>query len=123
MDGVGRAARFNTPRGIAVDGGGTVYVADTFNHAIRTIAPDGTVRTLAGLAGVTGDADGIGNAARFFAPAAVAVDGGGAVYVADSGNQIIGRILGGGVVTTLAGTSGAFGSADGSGQRRPFLRS
>ena len=73
-DGTGSAARFNSPRGIAVDSAGTVYVADTNNHTIRQITPAGVVTTLAGLPGSSGTADGTGTAARFNQPRGIAVD-------------------------------------------------
>src|SRR5471032_1340058 len=78
-DGVGSDARFNAPQGIAVDVNGVLYVADTENHVIRKITPDGTVTTLAGTAGLSGGADGAGSAARFNFPASVTVDGSGNV--------------------------------------------
>src|SRR5947207_10841890 len=51
LDEAGNAARFVGPFGVAVDGAGSVYVADSFNHAIRKVTPDGVVTTLAGRAG------------------------------------------------------------------------
>jgi sugar lactone lactonase YvrE len=112
-DGLGPAAQFNLPHGVAVDASGVLYVADTFNHAIRKITPTGHVTTLAGLAGHKGHADGTGAAARFFHPAAVAVDAQGALYVADNGNETIRKITPTGVVTTVAGSAGHGGYADG----------
>jgi len=120
-DGAGSAARFFCPSGVAVDSSCTVYVADTGNHTIRKISPQGAVTTLAGLAGSEGSADGIGSAARFNAPAAVAVDAAGIVYVADTDNFTIRRISPEGVVTTLAGLAGSFGGADGSGTSARFV--
>src|SRR5213593_3736548 len=73
-DGTGSAARFNNPRGVAVDSVGNVYVADTSNATIRKVTPAGAVTTLAGLAGSGGSADGTGSAARFLDPSGVAVD-------------------------------------------------
>src|SRR5258708_4857856 len=84
-DGTGSAARFNYPSGVATDSSGNVYVADAVNQTIRKITPAGVVTTLAGLAGITGSADGTGSAARFFYPFGVATDSAGNVYVADSG--------------------------------------
>ena len=101
-DGTGSAARFNTPWGVAVDGAGTVYVADALNHSIRRITPSGTVSTFAGLAGSPGFVNASGNDARFSSPAGVAVDGTGTLYVADSGNHAIRKITPAGLVSTLA---------------------
>ena len=118
-DGTGAAARFNLPHGVAVDGSGNSYVADTVNNTIRKITPGGVVTTLAGSAGLTGGSDGSGSGARFDNPQGVAVDGSGNVYVADSNNYAIREITPGGVVTTLAG--GHFGSSDGTGSAAMFL--
>ena len=117
-DGLGGAAAFNTPSGIAIDGRGNVYVADTGNHAIRKIAPDGTVTTLAG-SGTAGFADGQGAQAQFNGPVGVAVDTQGVVYVADTYNDRIRRIAPDGSVSTLAG-SGRPGFADGLGGLAQF---
>lgn len=120
-DGTGSAARFNYPRGVAVDGTGDVYVADTINNTIRKVTPAGVVTTLAGLAGTIGSADGKGNDARFFSPQGLAVDSAGNVYVADTGsvlhshNYTIRKVTPAGVVTTLAGLAGHSGSVDGTG--------
>jgi sugar lactone lactonase YvrE len=117
-DGTGATAAFNTPSGIALDAQGNVYVADTGNHAIRKIARDGTVSTLAG-SGIAGYADGQGAQAQFNGPVGVAVDEGGVVYVADTYNDRIRRIAPDGSVSTLAG-SGRPGFADGIGMTAQF---
>lgn len=101
-DGAATAAAFHTPSALALDRFGNLYVADTGNHAIRKIAPDGSVTTLAGD-GQPGDADGKGAAARFHAPVGLAVDKHGNVFVADTYNDRIRRITSEGVVTTIAG--------------------
>jgi hypothetical protein len=121
-DGTGSAARFNYPRGVAVDTAGNVYVADTSNNTIRKVTPTGVVTTLAGKAGQTLESvDGIGSAARFYSPNGVASDSDGNVYVADTGNYTIRKITPAGVVTTLAGTAGSYGTTDGTGQMARFM--
>ena len=119
-DATGAAARFDTPFGVAVDGSGTVYVADTTNHTIRKITSAGVVTTLAGTAGTSGSTNATGTAATFNRPRGVAADGSGNIYVADTDNHIIRKITSGGVVTTFAGTAGNPGSTDGSGAAARF---
>ncbi len=117
-DGQGSAARFNTPSGIALDAQGNLYVADTGNHAIRKISPQGAVSTLAGD-GTPGFADGAGALARFNGPMGVAVASDGRVYVADTWNDRIRVIATDGTVTTLAG-GGSPGWEDGRGASARF---
>lgn len=102
-DGVGAAARFNRPEGVAVDARGNVYVADSLNYTVRVITPAGAVTTLAGQAGAWGRQDGVGAAARFAFPRGLALDANGAVYVADS--HAIRKVAPGGAVTTFLSTS------------------
>jgi sugar lactone lactonase YvrE len=120
-DGTGAAARFNYPQGVTADGSGNVYVADSNNFTIRKITPAGVVTTLAGAAGASGSVDGAGAAARFNRPSGLAVDGSGNVYVADTYNHTIRKITPAGVVSTLAGTALAYGSADGTGAAARFF--
>jgi sugar lactone lactonase YvrE len=120
-DGTGGGALFNSPYGVAVDGSGTVYVADYGNATIRKITAGGVVTTLAGKAQFTGNGDGTGSAARFANPAGIAVDGAGNLYVADTFNCVIRRVTPAGVVTTLAGSpTTASGSKDGTGNTASF---
>jgi Protein kinase domain/SMP-30/Gluconolactonase/LRE-like region/NHL repeat len=119
-DGVGADARFSdNEKGIAVDGAGNIYVADTLNHMIRKLTPDGVVTTLAGSL-VAGSADGPGTSAGFAKPCGLAVDAKGVLYVADAGNHTIRKITPDGAVSTLAGTAGVAGSADGPCSRALF---
>jgi hypothetical protein len=106
-DATGAAARFNRPNGLALDGA-NLYVADQGNSTIRRIVlASGVVTTPAGSAGMIGSSDGTGAAARFFNPHALAADGNGNLYVADTLNHTIRKmVLATGAVSTVAGTAG-----------------
>jgi sugar lactone lactonase YvrE len=120
-DGTNGSALFSQPQGLAVDGAGNLYVADTGNYTIRKITPAGVVTTLAGSAGTSGTNDGTGSSARFYEPEGVAVTSDGSlIYVADTWNHTIRQITPGGVVTTLAGTAGSSGTNDGTGGSAQF---
>jgi sugar lactone lactonase YvrE len=120
-DGTGSAAIFNAPRGVAVDGAGNVYVADTANDTIRRVTPAGAVTTVAGAAGNAGTMDATGGAARFNAPTGVAVGADGTLYVCDAGNATIRRVYPTGAVSTLAGSQGgAYIGASGIGPAARF---
>jgi sugar lactone lactonase YvrE len=88
-DGPGAVARFVQPAGLAVDSAGNVFVADMGSHTIRKITPAGVVSTVGGLAGTRGATDGLTGSALFSAPAAIAVDSAGNLYVADQDNHTI----------------------------------
>jgi hypothetical protein len=120
VNGTGGAARFNFPRGGAVDSQGNVYVADSNSHTVRKVTTNGVVTTLAGLAGTPGSVNGTGSGARFNYPNGVAVDTAGNVYLADQFNSTIRKITPGGAVTTLAGLAGTTGSDDGTGSGARF---
>lgn len=119
-DGKGTAAKFDTPRAVALDKNGNVYVADEGNHLIRKIEPDGTVTTLAG-SGTVGFAEGKGTAAAFHTPRGVAVGPEGNVYVADFGNHRIRLITPDGTVSTYAG-DGKAGFSDGQLDKARFTK-
>jgi len=119
-DGIGRAAQFNGPDGVAVDSKGNLFVADFWNNTVRKVAPDGTVSTYAGMAGASGFTDGTAGAAQFFSPSGVAVDAYGNLYVTDNGNNTIREVTIDGVVMTLGGFPGQSGMADGMGDVARF---
>ncbi|HEY4327088.1 MAG TPA: cadherin-like beta sandwich domain-containing protein [Mucilaginibacter sp.] len=104
--------------GLTIDPSGNLYASNLTNNLILKISPAGVVTTLAG-SGVAGATNGTGTAASFNAPAGLAIDASGNVYVADQQNNLIRKITSAGVVTTLAG-SGTAGSANGTGTAASF---
>ncbi|GAB3510321.1 hypothetical protein GCM10027341_48610 [Spirosoma knui] len=108
------AALLNTPRGVAVDGAGNIYIAEVNNHRIRKVtASTGVISTVAGngLAGFAGDGS-AATSARLNLPFGVAVDGVGNIYIADSENSCIRKVtVATGVISTVAGTGGRAGAA------------
>jgi RHS repeat-associated protein len=116
QNGASAQARFNAPRGVAVDAHGNIYVADTGNAAVRFISPAGEVRTAAGD-GTVGLGDSPG--ARFDGIAGVAADGERIyVYLADTGNHRIRRLDATDSVITIAGAGRGF--ADGAASQARF---
>jgi len=117
-NGIGTAAKFYHPCGVAVDVNGNIIVADRGNSRIRKITPAGVVTTIAGD-GTFGFADGTGTAAKFSGPDGVDIDAAGNIFVADYNNHRIRKISTAGVVTTIAG-SGLEGYADGAAATAKF---
>jgi len=106
QDGPGPEAEFFAPSGLALDAQGNLYVADTDNDLIRKVGPDGTTSTLAGTEdpGFQDGPGGLEGSAMFNAPAALAVDAAGNIYVTDIGNDAIRKVAPDGFTTTIAGT-------------------
>jgi sugar lactone lactonase YvrE len=107
------SAKLNAPQGIAVDGVGSLFIADRGNNVIRKVA-GGTITTFAGtgVQGFSGD-EGAATSAKLSLPVGVALDGDGNLFVADMGNSRIRRIdAASGIITTVAGT-GVPGFGDG----------
>ncbi len=111
-NGAALAARFSQPHGLAVDGAGNVFIADTFSHCIRRLDGGGQVTTWAGT-GAEGVDNGARASATFRNPVGLALDAAGDLYVADQGNHCIRRIKLDGTVETFAGEAGTAGFADG----------
>ena len=111
----GKLAKFCAPRDIAIDKSGNIYVADTYNHAIRKIFKGGEVITIAGN-GVAGNATNVQASkytATFSNPVCVSVDPSGNIYVIDGTNNFIKKITPNGWVYRFSG-SGASGRSLGS---------
>lgn len=135
-DGSASQARFAEPSGIAIDGAGKIMVADGVNSLVRAVDPDlaqngsnQAVTTLAGT-GLRGLTDGAGNVARFFTPRGLAVSNSSAIIVADSGNQVLRRILLPPIILAINPPSGRVGDTvtingarfDGRGPERNVVR-
>lgn len=104
----GNLARFCNPQDVAVDEWDNVYVADTGNSTVRMISPNGTVSTLAGLAGQCASQDGSPGVSRLCSPSGIDLEGND-LYVADPGNATIRRINLDNVTSTVAGVAGRQG--------------
>jgi serine/threonine-protein kinase len=115
-DGLASLARFNSPEGVALDGSGNLYIADTSNHRLRKVTPAGFVTTFAG-SGAASSVDGTGSQASFNSPRSVVIDASSVIYVGTASN--IRKVTPVGVVTTLAGASVA-SYADGGGSNARF---
>ena len=98
-------ARLNRPHGVAIDGSGNIYIADTENHLVRRVDGSGTITTFAGTGdeGYSGDG-GAATDAQLDEPHAVAIDPTGNVFVADTRNRTVRRVDPAGIITTVAGT-------------------
>lgn len=119
-DGIGTAAKFSLPEGVALYGG-NLYVGDTNTYTLRRVDPaTGTVTTIAGSTGQMFTTDGIGTAAGFRQISDVVSDGFGALYISD-GTAIRKMVLATGQVSTIAGDpANSAGSADGTGTAARF---
>ena len=111
--GAATSARLANPAGLAVDAWGNLYIADQFNLRIRKVDTNGIITTVAGngSAAFSGDGGAAVNAGLYY-PAAVAVNGGGYLYIADN-NQRIRKVDTNGIITTVAGNGIAAFSGDG----------
>ncbi|HKS95063.1 MAG TPA: hypothetical protein VJV74_02900 [Terriglobia bacterium] len=113
-EGPAAVASLARPGGVAVDGFGNVFIADTGNNRIRRVDPGGTITTVAGsgVAGFSGD-DGLALSAELNGPTGIAVDADGDLYIADRANNCIRKVGPSGTITTVAGTGRSGFGGDG----------
>jgi len=103
--GAANAAQVNFPMAIARSAAGTLYIADTFNVRIRSVQPDGVIRTIAGTGTLGFSGDGAAAASALISsPYGVAVDGAGNLYFSDSRNNMVRKVGTNGTITRIAGT-------------------
>jgi sugar lactone lactonase YvrE len=112
--GPARLAQLNQPSACALDSAGDLFIADTLNHRIRRVAPNGNIATVAGTgtAGFGGD-EGPATSAALDTPRGVAVDDAGDIFIADTGNQRIRLVTPDGAIHTIAGQTAAGFAGDG----------
>ncbi len=106
-------ATLNRPQGVATDGLGNFYIADTYNSRIRKVDTRGLITTIAGtgVQGNTGDG-GQATAAQFFYPYSIAADKLGNIYILDTNNAVR-KINSAGIISTYAGNGSAGYNGDG----------
>jgi sugar lactone lactonase YvrE len=118
-DGVGSSASFFLPAGIAIDGKGDLFVADSYNNRVRKISPDGMVSTLITGKPVPHEGPAKRDTSMLSHPYGITLDNAGNLYVADVGNSKIRKITPAGKMVTFAG-NGKRGTANGAANQASF---
>ena len=101
------SAQLSNPNGIAIDGSGNIYIADSWNHRIRKVTVStGIITTIAGTGAAGYNGDGIvATTAKVYNPFGIDIDGSGNIYIADTWNQRVRKVtVSTGIITTVAGT-------------------
>jgi len=112
--GAATSAELNRPTGLAIDGSGNIYIADSINNRIRVAKSGGNISTFAGNGGYSYSGDGgAATSAQLNAPHSVAADSAGNYYIADAGNNVVRKVSAGGAITTFAGNGTAAFGGDG----------
>ena len=110
--GAATQATISTPGGLAIDGAGDIYFADSGNQIVRRIDVNGDITTVAGTPqsqGYSGDG-GPATSAKLFLPEGIALDAAGNLYIADTGNAVIREVdAATGKISTVAGVPGSPG--------------
>ena len=107
-------AKLAAPTGVAVDGSGNVFIADTDNNRIRKVASNGIITTYAGTGKCNADGDnGMATNSGLCLPTGVALDSNNDLFIADSGNNDIREVTPNGVITRFAGAGGTGSKGDG----------
>lgn len=120
--GVENRARLRGPTDVAMDAAGNLYIADSGNYTIRRLSSSGVMSTLAGVPGLLGHVDGPGTTARLGGVGGIAIGPDGHLYFAEYDSNIIRKMTPAGEVSTLAGSPGSTGAANGTGTAARFDR-
>ncbi|MGA2859113.1 MAG: choice-of-anchor D domain-containing protein [Candidatus Sulfotelmatobacter sp.] len=112
--GLATSAQLNSPLGVAVDGAGNIYIADTEDYRIRKVTPGGVITGVAGNGNVGCGGDDVqATSVPLFNPAAVKVDSAGNIYIVDYNCMVIQKVDVNGIITTVAGNGTNGYSGDG----------
>src|SRR5438094_138552 len=106
-------AQLSDPRGVAVDGAGNLFIADSGNYRIRKVSASGTITTVAGNGCYRFSGDGGPASNAGLSAFGVAVDSAGNLFIADTYNSRIRKVSSSGIITTVAGNGGFGFSGDG----------